>query len=99
MRAATTPTAHIGDHRDNDPNQVDPRDGEPAIDLPRVNDRGYRQENKPQQWNQHLVMVRASQIVRQQKHQHQNYARKEQDEENEKAGHLSDRVLTNRPVL
>jgi hypothetical protein len=86
MRPATQPTK-INYHRNQQPQKIDPRRGHAAVQFPRVNDRGERQENEAEYRQDQTTVECALQVGREKPHQRERDARKQQDNEKQKAGH------------
>jgi len=86
MRAPTKP-AEINDHRNKQPQKIDPLSRHATVKFPCVYDRGERQENETE-YGQHQTTVEcALQVGREDPHQHERDPRKHEDDEQEKARH------------
>jgi prepilin-type N-terminal cleavage/methylation domain-containing protein len=86
MRAAAQP-AQINYHRDQQPKKIDSCRGHAAVKFPCVYDRGERQENEAEYGDHQTTVECALQVGREEPHQHERDARKQQDKEEQEAGH------------
>ena len=84
---SATQSAKINQHGNQQPNKIDPFRWHAAVDFPGVHDCGERQENETQHREQQSAVERALEIGGEEPHQHQAYARKQQDDEEQKTGH------------
>ena len=97
MRAAAQP-AQINDHRDQQPQKIDSRRRHAAVQFPCVYERGERQENEAE-YRQHQTTVEcALQVRREDPHQHERDARKQQDDEQEEARHSQSQAGQHEPA-
>jgi hypothetical protein len=86
MRPAAQ-AAQIDNHRNQQPQKIDPHRGHAAVKFPCVYDRGERQENEAEYRQRQPTVECALQVGREEPHQHERDARKQQDEEQQEAGH------------
>jgi hypothetical protein len=75
MMFAATQAAEVNHHGDNQNYQINARDRLMHVRHPRIDQCGKRQKQKAQQ-NQYEAVVRALQVIREEKQQHQGDSRK-----------------------
>jgi hypothetical protein len=92
---AASQASKVDDHGDQEPHKVDPLRRHAAIELPCINDRCDRKENKAEQRQQQAGMESSLQVRREKPHQNEHDARKQQDGQKQEAGH---RHLSSRAV-
>jgi hypothetical protein len=81
-----TKSAEVDHHGQYYPDKVDPGDGQPAIDDPRVHQRRQREKDESQKDDQE-AMVGAIQIVGEKVQHRKDDSREREDQDQEDAGH------------
>src|SRR5690242_2048569 len=71
--------SEINDHCDQQPQEIDPRGGHAAVDLPGIHDRGQRKKDEPQNRKQQAAVERALQVIREQPDQEQHQPGESED--------------------
>lgn len=80
VAGAPTDRTEIDQCRDEQPEEVDSRDGQTAMDHPSIKERGQWQEYEPENQDQDIVKNRIE-VGGEQEQQHQGHARECQDKD------------------